>query len=359
MKNRNFSSTKRGGWLVTGLNCTNAPNQLTNGRLLITSKKIEPVVIRRPVKECYCNAELFTNQLRRPKRTQTKPRCKSRSDLESDVAWSPLSCETLSKVQSIVYSPRSKFLRSKLFRNEVNVDPLHSPNPSRCKQSFSNPALLNPRSSTTKPKMPQPKCTRCTMTSSPKKQRSKSNKKPIPKQVSSYAKSVAISSPRRCPSKGTRVSAMKSPLKRASTACTLCRKFSCPGCSAAKTRPSPRLNNVEELYRFRKDNYSETHGSRCSLDSSNSGSLVQYLLNERLFPQPASKVHRGDVMLTVPASLTKQNKRIHYFPRYLVDQNGPCRGQRCPLTGHAIDIGLLKRTHLPNSLALRYQKLVS
>ena len=125
-------------------------------------------------------------------------------------------------------------------------------------------------------------------------------------------------------------------------------------------------NNLINLYKFREKNYFDTHGSAQSiLSSCSSGSLEHYLLNERLFPQPAGKIHRGDLVVTMPPCATKQRKRIHYFPRFSIKQgknnNETSCGKKkhcfsCPLTGHAIDVGTLKTCHPSNSLALRFQK---
>ncbi|XP_028044950.1 uncharacterized protein LOC105835773 [Monomorium pharaonis] len=122
---------------------------------------------------------------------------------------------------------------------------------------------------------------------------------------------------------------------------------------------------MEDLKKFREQNYFETHGSRHTLTSSRSSeSLQQYLLNERLFPEPVDKIHRRDLVVTMPPCTTTQRKRIHYFPRYVVRQEkNACntnykrkRCQSCPLTGHAIDLGVLKARPPLNSLALKYQK---
>ncbi|XP_029669792.1 uncharacterized protein LOC115239420 isoform X1 [Formica exsecta] len=125
--------------------------------------------------------------------------------------------------------------------------------------------------------------------------------------------------------------------------------------------------DVEGLRKFREQNYFETHGSSYTLTSSrSSGSLQQYLLNERLFPESVGKIHKQDLMVTMPLCATVQKKRIHYFPKYVVRQEkNACntnyrrkRCQSCPLTGHAIDLGVLKARPPLNSLALKYQKRV-
>lgn len=125
---------------------------------------------------------------------------------------------------------------------------------------------------------------------------------------------------------------------------------------------------VSELKKFRQDNYFETHGSAEKLVSSSrsSGSVEQYELNDRLFPEPVRRIHRDDIIVTMPPCATKQRKRIHYFPRSIVNQEKSVsntnykkkrRSQSCGLTGHAIDLGILKIPRdVTNSLALRYQK---
>lgn len=122
---------------------------------------------------------------------------------------------------------------------------------------------------------------------------------------------------------------------------------------------------VEDLREFREQNYFETHGSNCTLATSrSSGSLQQYFLNERLFPEPVGRIHKQDLVVTMPLCATTRKKRIHYFPKYVIHQEKKVcnstyrckRCQTCPLTGHAIDLGILKTQPLLNSLALKYQK---
>lgn len=122
---------------------------------------------------------------------------------------------------------------------------------------------------------------------------------------------------------------------------------------------------VADLRKFRERNYFETHGSSHTLASyGSSGSLQQYLLNERLFPEPVGRIHRRDLVVTMPPCATTQKKRVHYFPRYVVRQeknmsNANYKRKRCPscpLIGHAVDLGILKARPPLNSLALKYQK---
>lgn len=124
-------------------------------------------------------------------------------------------------------------------------------------------------------------------------------------------------------------------------------------------------NEVRELRKFRDQNYFDTHGSsQTLLSSESSGSLQQYMLNDRLFAEPVKRIHKKDLVVTMPPCATVQKKRVHYFPRYVVRQEkSTCntnykkkRCQSCPLTGHAIDLGISKPRPVLNSLALKYQK---
>ncbi|KAL2715074.1 DNA ligase 1-like isoform X2 [Vespula squamosa] len=124
-------------------------------------------------------------------------------------------------------------------------------------------------------------------------------------------------------------------------------------------------NKVRELRKFREQNYFDTHGSsQTLLSSESSGSLQQYMLNDRLFAEPIKRIHKKDLVVTMPPCATVQKKRVHYFPRYVVRQEkSTCntnykkkRCQSCPLTGHAIDLGISKPRPVLNSLALKYQK---
>ncbi|EZA57831.1 Protein takeout [Ooceraea biroi] len=139
-----------------------------------------------------------------------------------------------------------------------------------------------------------------------------------------------------------------------------------PNSSSRSKRPMKLHDSVDhevaDLRKFREQNYFETHGSCHTLASSrSSGSLQQYLLNERLFPEPVSRIRKQDLVVTMPPCATTQKKRIHYFPRYVVRQEKNMsnanykrkRCQSCPLTGHAIDLGILKAKPPLNSLALK------
>lgn len=121
---------------------------------------------------------------------------------------------------------------------------------------------------------------------------------------------------------------------------------------------------IEDIRNFREQNYFDTHGSsRLLFSPASSGSLEQYVLNGRLFPKRVQSIHRKDLVLTIPPCATTEGKRVHYFPRYIVRQeksrsagHKKRRCQSCPLTGHAVDLGVLKEQPPVNSLALKYQK---
>ncbi|XP_048507210.1 uncharacterized protein LOC105694132 [Athalia rosae] len=129
----------------------------------------------------------------------------------------------------------------------------------------------------------------------------------------------------------------------------------------------PLAADVNEARKFREKNYFDTHASSPSLlESRSSDYLQQYCLNERLFPEPMGRIRREDLVVSIPPCATLQNKSIHYFPNNIVKQvkNVPAiakqfkkrRYHNCPLIGHAVDLGVLKVSYPPNSLALRHQK---
>ncbi|KAK0089139.1 hypothetical protein PV326_004574, partial [Microctonus aethiopoides] len=147
----------------------------------------------------------------------------------------------------------------------------------------------------------------------------------------------------------------------------------CTKCCGCLSRLCPALiphddfieKEAAELRAFREKNYFDTHGSRQTLLSSTE-SLEQFEVNDRLFPESIGKINHNDLVVSMPICATKQLKRIHYFPRYIVkqqknppvchsDKNG--RYKSCPLIGHAIDLGVLKNSLPVNSLALKFQKL--
>ncbi|XP_015108834.1 uncharacterized protein LOC107035770 [Diachasma alloeum] len=119
-----------------------------------------------------------------------------------------------------------------------------------------------------------------------------------------------------------------------------------------------------ELRKFREKNYFDTHESSHAIPSCESkGFLEQFELNSRLFPEPVGRLAKDNIVVSMPPCATTQLKMIHYFPRNIVreDKRGisNCNKKRhksCPLTGHAIDLGVLKTPCPANSLALKYQK---
>ncbi|XP_015520374.1 uncharacterized protein LOC107224717 [Neodiprion lecontei] len=126
-------------------------------------------------------------------------------------------------------------------------------------------------------------------------------------------------------------------------------------------------SEVNDVRKFRDKNYFDTHASCPSLlGSRSSGSLQQFRLNERLFPEPVGRVHRDDLVVSIPPCATRQRRGVHYFPRSIVRQEKNASNTNytkkrrcpagCPLIGHAVDLGALKVSHPSNSLALRFQK---
>lgn len=154
--------------------------------------------------------------------------------------------------------------------------------------------------------------------------------------------------------------------KKCTNCCCDCREKCLSHCFQ-REKPD---HNALELRKFRDKNYFDTHGSKASLlSSASSGSLEHFELNDRLFPESVGKIHRDNLVVSMPFCATKELKRIHYFPRHIVQQekndilsvtNNLCmkkrKHQNCPLTGHAIDLGVLKAQRPKNSLALKFQK---
>lgn len=334
----------------------------------------------------------------------------------------PISCETLRRVQEIDYVPRSQFLRN--VQNKINVQ-----SELRTADQSEDYLRSCPRSSNyhrfmTSARMQNTFADKKTASPDERKRvdRQESPTSPIANslaseqsgsddvacasskgtQVSSRKLSKStlrktISSKRQIPESSER-SASKSPMRGKRTA--RLHKRDCPcrrneletktakfnGDKRAERHDLPEYRErrercfrhddshafedfmdqeVENLKKFREQNYFETHGSNHTLTSSRSpGSLQQYILNERLFPEPVDKIDKQDLVVTIPPSATMQRKRVHYFPRYVVRQEkNACntnyrrkRYQSCPLTGHAVDLGILKIRPPLNSLALKHQK---
>lgn len=405
------------------------PNITFPGKLTLTSKKPrEQFAPRQPVKECYCNYE--ANKMhKRSSRTQRKPvlpchHCRSQLELKSisetddkaALLTSPISCETFRRVKKIDYTPRSQFLRN--VQNKIcelqtggEGDCLRT-----CPRSSSyHRFMTSPRMPDTvpdeKPTLPNERkhvdkrqsfpAFPGAPTNSLASQRSESDdvactsSKGIQVSSRKLPKSTlrkTIRSKRQIPKSSERLTS-KSPTR--SKRATQLRKQDCPCCCRNESKGAAKFDEnspeyceqrdrcskhddgvaiddsvdqeVEDLRKFREQNYFETHGSSHTLASSrSSGSLQQYLLNERLFPEPVGKIRKQDLVVTMPPCATAQKKRIHYFPRYVVRQEkNACntnyrrkRCQSCPLTGHAIDLGILKARPPLNSLALKYQKRV-
>ncbi|XP_034938077.1 uncharacterized protein [Chelonus insularis] len=164
----------------------------------------------------------------------------------------------------------------------------------------------------------------------------------------------------------------KSPKKNKKTGqetCLQCHR--CPGRCPSKFVASGSSDHEDEevikLRKFREKNYYDTHGSSSALLSSldSSTRLKQYEINDRLFPVPVDGIYDDEAqpVVSMPRCATKQFKRVHYFPQFIVKQDERAAGlskssgkkhQKCPLTGHAIDIRRLK-TPSKNSLACKFR----
>lgn len=384
------------------------------------------IAIRKPVKGCYCNEANKTHL--RSSRTHRKPaspcrQCKSQIELRSireidDKASlvSPISCETFRRVRKIDYTPRSQFLRnvqSKICELQTGGQGDCSP---ACPRSSSYHKLMasariqaldektilsdeceradeRTRRSPAIPRAPANSmasdqnesdrdnavCVSCKRAT----QRASSRERSKLRKTLSSRKQVSDKRPSSTsPTRGKRVA---QPYKRDYQCCRRNRldkqvaggkwegkrdllEYHGPG-GRCPRHDGPEIDDSDQelrnLRKFRDQNYFETHGSSHTLASSgSSGSLQQYLLNERLFPEAVGKIHKRDLVVTMPPCATTQRKRIHYFPRHVVQQErNVCntnyrrkRCQSCPLTGHAIDLGVLKTRPPLNSLALKYQK---
>ncbi|CAK9811571.1 hypothetical protein ANTPLA_LOCUS7077 [Anthophora plagiata] len=413
------------------------PNKSTVKRVLVSSKKhsenqhCSEGIGRKPIKECYCNIGARKVQLRST-RTQYKQSspckcCKSHANFatipveetfEKPILTSPISCETLRRVQNIDYAPKSQFLRN--VRSKVSLlqtAAATGDSPESCSRSqYYHEFMAKKNTHNGKPihqlrtddKISQTS-TRLTKYIPVRSEITEESSSSDAENVERFSKGVQVpprkhSKPKvlvkRTLSSKTSVPDVKK-TKPSSKVATKSKKTvsskDCQYCDKSKTEHpknvSGRDNYVEseeyqgtvctnrlpkesdreflsekemrELMKFREQNYFDTHGSNHTLVSSkSSGSLEQYLLNDRLFPEPAGRIHKKDLVVTMPPCATMQRKRIHYFPRYIVRQeksnfNGNCKKKRCqtcPLTGHAIDLGITKIRPPLNSLALKYQK---
>lgn len=375
------------------------PNMTLQRRLLLSSKKREEVQFRKPVTECYCNRQTRKMQLR-SNRTKVKPtpckHCKSlitlrpmawveSNDIQSTGLSTPISCETVRRVRKINYSPQSEFLQKKVSYTQNFPDDKSKYNAGDATQNYSksiHSVCRNIRPETNE------------------ESDMEIYKKTCPKQISHSSSEFQNNSKKPLREKlAKRTISSKKTLSTSETVQS--QKAKSHFTSGGRTRSSQSMtrnkshealydenhfrecdvipkylknkkfigkidgeNSLANLYKFREQNYFDTHGSTQTLLSGSSGSLERYILNERLFPQPAGKVHRGDLVVTMPSCITTENKKIHYFPRYIVKQEktAPMNAKKkhtCPLTGHLIDVKTLRTQHPPNSLALRFQKGIS
>lgn len=386
-------------------NTTNASTKKT----LISSKKYSDNqhcldIRRKPVKGCYCS-ELKKLQQKSIK-TQSKSyyckKCKSHilpaivieDNYEKSTISTPISCETLRRVQKIDYVPKSQFLRN--VRSKISLlQSAAGDCPQICSRSQCYHKLITKKDicsipdtyksmdqlktdSKIIPDLTKPKV--CEKYSSSETESIEKSDKGI--QVSLKKKESKILSSTSIPYipsisdlKKTEVykidkyqeekpKVCKNDLEKKdadSEEVTVCVKKSVD--EIEQKHPSDK--EMKDLNKFREKNYFDTHGSSDILVSSkSSGSLEQYFLNDRLFPERSRTIHKKDLVVTMPPCATTQLKRIHYFPRYIVHQEkSNCntigkkkRCQTCPLTGHAIDLGITKIKVPLNSLALKYQK---
>lgn len=393
---------------------------LASRKVTLTSKKPQDQrlksVPRKPVKGCYCSEAIKKHA--KSSRIRHKPalpcHCQSKLEIKpvekiGDKVTStlPISCETLRRVQKIDYAPRSQFLRNV----QSKICELHTADKgnSLCPRSSSyHRFMTNARMQDTVTDERTILSSKCigrqkSPTASANSLTNEQNgpdditcalskrTQVSPRKLSKSTLRKTIRSRRHIPESSER-SASKSPMRGKRTARLYKQDSSCC-CRTELEKKTAKLRGdksklleycerclrhyddltvddsmdqeVENLKKFREQNYFETHGSSHTLTSSrSSGSLRQYLLNERLFPELVGKIHRQDLVVTMPSCVTTQRKRVHYFPRYIVRQEkSTCntnyrrkRCQSCPLTGHAIDLGILKARPPLNSLALKYQK---
>lgn len=390
-----------------------APNMRPSERIVIPSKNLSQshctcTTNRRPVKECYCNVEIRKVQSRSSPRTKHKsaPCCNYKNqicyvpstlneDNSSDIS-PPISCETIRRVQKINYTPRSQFLRNVQKKVSVLKNIPSGECPEVCARSSFYHKLRT--DSATKLDTRSQSLNRANNKSKTSDSEKLWDDIVLDEEKERYQRELVTKL-----NKGVQVPSRKSSKTRLLAKRTISSKKSMPERRREKSEKNPKTserkpsetyrvcpgdcervnwiltrekddrertetsssNEVKELNKFRKENYFDTHGSSQTLVSSkSSGSLEQYKLNDRLFAEPVRKIHKNDLMLTLTPCATLQKKRIHYFPRYIIPQEkSSCntnykkkRYQTCPLTGHAIDLGITKPRPVLNSLALKYQK---
>lgn len=389
-------------------------------RLLVRNdrRNRKPSPQRRAVKECYCYTSVpdvrnnsqksFADRHSSVGKCDFSTRCgdgvgsapgsgrtsRKYDDRDDEVGGSvyspPLSTATLIRARKIDYTPRSKFLRkvqSKVnsLRSSSSETPrTPSPSPKRFNCDLKNTQSKQSRSEYPRRhncridneevhKIPKktllPKKTIVSMKTDQQKTE-KSHKHSEPK---SQGRRLDVRSPP--PVKRHTCGANKAVDKYPRNYCGGDNNAFCP-CSENKRgeiwngddeASDFEINNVRK---FREKNYFDTHASNVSLldsrSGSGSGSIRQFRLNDRLFPEPMGRVHRDEIVVSIPPCATRQKKSIHYFPRSVVKQENNTRSNNsvkkrsrcpsCPLIGHAVDLGALKVSHPTNSLALRYQK---
>ncbi|KAL6254353.1 hypothetical protein P5V15_014401 [Pogonomyrmex californicus] len=397
---------------------------LASKKLMLTSEGPQEqwITSRKPVKGCYCYSEM--NKMHIKSRNQHKSvscpyHCKSEfkfrsiREIDDKVTLPSSSCEIFKRIQKINYTPRSQFLRniqSKICELRDQGDHLWTcPQSSNYHRSLTNARMQNtfsdekiilqneckcvdekqktsisPIVSTNSIANEQNKSKRddvvCTLNKktrvSPRKL-SKSTRKTI-----RFRKQILDSS-EKYKSKSSMQSKKTTQLCKQDCSCRseLNKKIDDNKCENAEKQnllehrdrylrheddsaiEDSMDREIEDMRKFRQQNFFETHSSNHALTSSKSELLQQYLLNERLFPEPMGKIQRQNLMVTI-SPCTTQRKCVHYFPRYVVQQEKSAyntnyirkRCQSCPLIGHAVDLGILKTRPPLNSLALKYQK---
>lgn len=388
----------------------NTTNASTTKKTLISSKKHSDNqhcldIRRKPVKGCYCS-ELKKLQQKSIK-TQSKScyckKCKSHilpaivieDNYEKSTISTPISCETLRRVQKIDYVPKSQFLRN--VRSKISLlQSAAGDCPQICSKSQCYHKLMTKKDicsipdtykSIEKLKTDEiiPDLTKTKVSekySSSETESIEKSDKGIQVSLKKKSKILSSTSIPYIPSisdmkkiqddkidqyQEEKPKVCKNDLEKKDNADsekyqnTVCVKKSVD--EIEQKHPSDK--EMKDLNKFREKNYFDTHGSNDILVSSkSSGSLEQYFLNDRLFPERSRTIHKKDLVVTMPPCATTQLKRIHYFPRYIVHQEkSNCntigkkkRCQTCPLTGHAIDLGITKIKVPLNSLALKFQK---
>lgn len=381
-------------------------------RLLLSSKKGEEVQFLKSVTDCYCNRQTRKIQLRSNRTKVAKPtackHCKSFTDFRP-MAWvesndsqsrlilTPISCETVRRVRKINYAPQSEFLQKKVSSTQnLFVDKLQAPPKYVSLSLEAGDAVQNsPKQIHSLCRNIQPESNNeinfhnlidvCKKSCSHQSEESKINsKKPLreklirrtisSKNTLSTYESVQLQKTKKsnftskCHNQSSQPSIKNWNYEKFDDdnfgECNFYlkpRNAFCDNVSQDKLI-NHRENLLTEVYKFREKNYFDTHGSTHTLLSSgSSGSLEKYILNERLFPQPIGKVHRGDLVVSMPSCSLMKNKKIHYFPRFIVKQEGRLltnakKKYTCPLIGHLTNVETIKTQHPSNSLALKFQK---